>query len=261
MKKNPIKWIIIAVLLISAAALFAMEHHRKPRENKGRNHAAKAAPAHIPVYDSLLLKKFTKAIRSLDFNRPTCTYAGVIGMDDPNDTTNTAHHIDFLFCRDGEEYYYRLGTVEIIHRGELNVYVQHDQHKVVLSAQKIVIQPPVKDMAPMIKSLQSENYELRSTGKGSKQTLSLVNEHHFSCKELSVTIDTASGQLERIYSRLNDFGSPMDKGKDRVIDVRIQQISGRANRKLYPRAEDIVKGGNGKWSLRDKYATYELIML
>lgn len=249
------------VLLISAAALFAMENHSKTVKKPVKTGTRKEDKVAGPVYDSLLLKRFTSAVRSLDFNRPTCTYAGVISMDDPNDTTNSVHNLKFLFCRAEGGYYYRLGTVEIIHQGGLNVYVQHDQHKVVLSAQQIVIQPPVKNLAVIMKNLQSENYELRSSAKGSKQTLTLVNEHHLSCKELSVTLDTVTGKLERIYSRLNDFGSPMDKGKDRVMDVRIQQISGHADRALYPAADDIVKRGNGKWTLTGKYATYELIML
>jgi hypothetical protein len=53
----------------------------------------------------------------------------------------------------------------------------------------------------------------------------------------------------------------MDKGKDRVIDVRIKQITSKADRSLYPVAEGIVKKENGKWVLGGKYSTYELIML
>jgi len=251
----------MTVLLVSAAALFAMEKHGKSVKKQTETSARKEDNAAAPVYDSLLLKRFTSAIRSLDFNRPICTYAGVINLDDPNDTSNSVHNLKFLFCRTGGGYYYRLGTTEIIHQGKLNIYVQHDQHKVVISGQQIVVQPPVKDLAGMMKYLQSENYELRNSSKGNKQTLALVNEQHLSCKELSVTLDINTGKLERIYSRLNDFGSPKDKGKDRVIDVRILQLSDRGDRSLYTSVDAVVRKENSRWALKGKYATYELIML
>lgn len=248
-------------LLISGFALFAMERHQKANKKLTQTTLPGAAKEEGPGFDSVLLKRFTSAIRSLDFNRPICTYAGLINMDDPNDTTNSVHHIKFLFCRSGGGYYYRLGDVEIVHQGNLNVYIQHDQHKVVVSGQQIVIQPPVKNLGIIMKSLSSENYELKVKSEGTKQTLSLINEQHLSCKELSVTLDTLTGKLVRIHSRLNDFGSPMDKGKDKVMDVTIRELSSHANRGQYPLVSDIVKMSSGKWVLTGKYSTYELIML
>lgn len=213
------------------------------------------------TYDSVLLMKFTGTIRSLDFNRHPCTYAGVINLDDPNDTTNTVHHLNFQFCRAGDDYYYRLGNTEMIHQGKLDLFVTNDQRKVVISSKPIEMKPPVQDFNLMVKTLRSESYALTSSLKGSKQTLSLINEHHLSCKELSVTLDTASGKLERIYSRMTDIGSPMDKGKERTLDVQISEISGNADRSLYTNARDVVRMKDGKWVLNGKYSTYELIML
>lgn len=261
MKKTPllIKAAGFITLVISGAALFAMAtlNHKKVVVPPHKTEQIEVAP----VYDSVLLNKFTTTIRSLDFNRKTCTYAGIINLDDPNDTTNTIHNIRFLFSRVADDYYYQLGQVEIIHQGKINVYIQNDQHKVVISDQRIQIPPPVKDLDLIMKSLSSENYTLHNTVKGSKQTLAIINEQHLSCKELAVTMDTVSGKLERIYTRLNDFGSPMDKGKDRVIDVSISQISGEANRRQYPAAGAIVRMKNDKWELTEKYSNYELIRL
>jgi hypothetical protein len=185
----------------------------------------------------------------------------VINLDDPNDTTNTVHHLNFEFCRIGDDYYYRLGNTEMIRQDSLNLFVTDDQRKVVISSRPIDMKPLVQDFSLIVKTLQSDGYVLTSTRKGAGQTLSLINEHHLSCKELSVTLDTASGKLERIYSRLTDIGSPMDKGKERTLDVQISKISGQADWAEHTRARDVVRRNGGKWVLTGKYAKYELIML
>jgi hypothetical protein len=253
----------IAVLIVLATGgviwvAVAIEHRHTSRVILPKKQIIKEPEI---TYDSVLLRKFTSTIRSLDFNRRNCAYAGMINLDDPNDTTNTVHHLNFRFCRVAGDYYYRLGNTEMIHKGKLDLYVENDQRKVVISSRPIEIQAPVQDFNLMVKTLRSESYALTGSVKGGKQKLSLINEHHFSCKELSVTLDTASGQLERIYSRMTDIGSPMDKGKERTLDVQLLEISGHADRHLYPETGDVVRMKDGKWTLTGKYSTYELIML
>jgi hypothetical protein len=262
MKKRQFKLpvILLIALSLSLAALITMAigFHKRPGQVT-RAKAASPENGQPIVYDPVLLKRFITTIHSLDFNKPKCTYKGVIDMTDGNDTSNNARGLKFSFCRSGDDYYYQLGSNEIIHRDSLNLYIQHDQRKIVLSKRAIVIKPPTNDLALVEKDIRSESYLLKSTFNGTNQTLSLLNEHHITCKELSVTLDTASGRLERIYTRLTDFGSPVNKNRDRVMRVDITLIKDEVNMQLYPAVKDILKKNGNKWELAAAYKDYELI--
>ena len=212
-------------------------------------------------FDPLLLKRFVDATRSLDFNRSECTYRGIVDLVDPNDTTNTSRNIRFLFCRQGSGYYYKVGNTEMIHDGENNVFIRHDQHRVVFSHQQVSVKSPIGDLDKMAARLKEDGYTLKKVNHGRLQTISFINEQHVTCKEMSVTLDTVSGKLQRLYARLTDFGSPKDKGLDRVMDVRITELSTHANRKAYPGINSVVVTSGGRKTLTAKYANYELIML
>lgn len=263
MKKtnHTFRLIALAFLLACGAAVLAMEHQRVNIKPQLPSSKTKTQPDVVPSYDPALIKKMIMASRSLDFNRPECTYSGDVDLTDLNDTLNSLHHIHFQFCRSGDQYYYHLANVEIIHEGNLNVFIQNDQRKVVVSNERIAIRPPVNGLDSIMKALSGESYALKNIIKGKNQTLSLVNERHLSCKEFAVTLDTVTGKLEHIHARLSDFGSPKDKGLDRLMDVSISGISYHADREQFPLIRDVIHKGKDRWLLTDKYKSYELIML
>lgn len=258
-----IKIVTTAVLVVSSLTLVAVGfgHYSKLAPKKQIEKKPRPDTLQAPACNPALLARMIKTARSLDFNQPDCTYRGMIDMTDENDTANSSHQLPFLFCRSGGRYYYLLGNNEVIHQDSLNIFIQNEQHKVVLSSQAIRINPPVIDLAAMGKSLQSEGYTLTSRLKGSHQTLSIINEEHLSIKEVTVSLDTVSKKLERIYIRQTDFGSPQDKHLDRVTDVRITEIQDRAVINQYPGPGGVIQRKNGHWELTNKYKDYELILL
>ncbi|HVW13049.1 MAG TPA: hypothetical protein VHB54_04465 [Mucilaginibacter sp.] len=255
------KLIITGIFVLASAALVAGaigKHLGAPVKRHARHIVAASVEEPI-IYDSVLLKKFISAIRSLDFNQPECTYKGIVDLEDGNDTTNNVHNLRFSFCRSGKNYYYQVGNAEIIHHDGINLYIQHDQHKIALSGEAITIKSPVTNIPLIEKTLQGEHYTLQHSQKGNMQTLSLINEHHISCKEISVTLDTVSGKLKQIYTRLTDFGSPADKNKERTMNVTLTEVKDQAEINAYPSWERFVKRSGGKWELTDAYRDYELI--
>jgi hypothetical protein len=262
MKENYRKWMLlpVAILLVSSATLlaYAVGHHR----GKGvpATQATVKQPDEKPlVYDSVMLRRLVSAVHSLDFNRRICTYKGVINMVNNNDTTKNVRGLKFTFCRTGDRYYYQVGSSELIHQDSLNVFILHDQHKIVLSKETINLKPPMNDLGKIEDLLRSESYTLKSSVNGVSQTLSLVNEYHISRKEFSVTLDTVTGRLQRIYTRLTDFGDPMDKHKERTMDVRLLLMQDRADMGLYPSTGHVVQMGAEGWELTSFYKNYELI--
>ncbi|MGN6638807.1 MAG: hypothetical protein ACTHJ8_07840, partial [Mucilaginibacter sp.] len=253
--------IITGALLLGSVVLVtaAINRHVKTGIKKAVRAGTLTTHEQPIVYDSVLLKKFIQTVHSLDFNRAECTYAGVVNLTDDNDTSNNVHNLRFLFCRSGKNYYYRIGNTDIIYKDGLNLYVQHDQKKMMLSGQPISIKSPVSNLSTIEKGLGFEHYTLQSSIEGSRQTLSLINERHISCKEISVTRDTVSGKLTRIYARLTDFGSPDDKHKDRIMDVAITGMSNHADMDLYPSWSKYIQKVGGKWRVTDTYQNFELV--
>jgi hypothetical protein len=263
MRRRIIKpqFVVTGVLVLASVVVVtaAIDHYRAVRVKPGAKHPVALVNDKPIVYDSILLKKFIRTIHSLDFNKPECTYRGIVNLTDRNDTTNNVNNLKFLFSRSGSNYYYRVGDIEILYRDGLNLYVQHDQRKIALSNQAIVVKPPISNISIIEKDLQWEHYALENSHNGRLQTLSLINEHHISCKEIAVTLDTISGKLTRIFTRMTDFGSPADKHKERIMDVRIEEIKDRVNMALYPSWQQFIKKSGGKWHVTDAYKNYELI--
>jgi hypothetical protein len=252
--------LIIAMIGMTMLA-WAVKHHATKKPATAIKKVAREAKQPEIVYDPGLVNKFESLGQQLDFNRAHCTYAGIINMVDNKDTTNTVKGINFLFCRAEKNFYYRVGNAETIYQEGVDIFIQHEQKKVVLSNREIAIKAPVTGSQEIQSKLRNESYELVSKSRGDKKTLSIVNDHHISCKELSVTYDTLSNKLERIYTRLSDFGDPLNKNNDREIEVLISRIDYKGDMDLYPSAADVLKKTGGKWKLTSKYADYELIIL
>jgi len=212
-------------------------------------------------YDHRLIEKMNDLTAQFDYNKPECTYAGMINMTDGRDSTHTVKGIRFLFCRKNKSFYYQVGNTETIHRDGLNIFIEHEQQKVVVSARNFDIKSPVHNTEGMEKMLRYENYALISRTDSATKTISVVNEHHISCKEISASYDTVSGNLKRIYTRLSDVTDPLNKKKERQVEVLFSRISGTGNLRLYPAVADVLEKEKGGWKLTTKYAKYELIRL
>ncbi|MFI5160459.1 MAG: hypothetical protein ACHQHN_04240 [Sphingobacteriales bacterium] len=252
----------VTVLLAGCVVLVTLAVGRLPKRSPAERKPAIAKSVERPaVYDSVLLTRFTQTIRSLDFNRRECTYRGIISMHDPGDSLNNVRGLEFLFARSGDDYYYKVGNAEIIHRTHTNLFIQNDQQRVVLSDQGIELKAPMGDLIALEKALQSEHYQLTNAFKGHEETMSLSNEHHISCKELSVTLDTGSHKLQRIYIRLTTLSDPLNNTKDRTVEVHISELGTKANLQQYPAVDDVIDKAGRPWQLTGKYKDYKLIML
>ena len=223
---------------------------RQPGTGKKKEHS----------YDPVLLRQFEQLAAQLDFNRPHCTYSGVINMEDGGDTTASVHDIEFTFSRSGSDFYYRIGNTETIHQDGINLFIQHEQRKVVLSHNDMVVQSPVTDLAAIEKNLRYEDYDLVGSMDGTGKKISVLNNTHITCKELSMTYDTVSGKLQKIYTRFSNIADPLNKKKDRVIAIAINGED-KSHLSHYPRLHDIITANKGNWRIKNKYANYELILL
>ncbi|MES2111915.1 MAG: hypothetical protein V4577_24375 [Bacteroidota bacterium] len=250
---------IAGVMLLTSTGIIALtlKYHRKPV-------TAAVAKSHKPledVVDTALLRKFSGLLKTMDFNKNSFTYSGKYNITDGKDTTNNIHDLFFLFCRQGKNFYSKIGNNEIINENGINVYIEHDQKKIVISHNAYQIKQGITDLGQLAGNIKGESYQLVNNVSGTCKKISLLNEHHITCKEMSVTYDTLTNTLSNIRLRLTDFSDPLNNKKDRAVGIDFTRLSDRSHMSSYPRIRDIIKYTNGKINAAPAYAAYELITL
>ncbi|WP_439697095.1 hypothetical protein ACFGVS_01035 [Mucilaginibacter sp. AW1-7] len=222
---------------------------------------AQASTLPVLVYDTLTVGKFNSLLRSMDYNKVNCLYAGSIDVTDGKDSANNVRNLKFLFNKRGKTIYYLLGRTETLNQDGLNIFIDHENQKIALSNEHFEAAPPVKSTTLIISQMRSENYSLLAVAQGASKKISIRNERHVTCKELSVTYDTLSNKLQQVYSRFTDITDIPNTTTEKQVRIRVDRQEDRAEAGLYPVAGDVVRKANGKWALQQKYASYELIIL
>lgn len=158
--------------------------------------------------------------------------------------------------------YYKLGSTETINSGGQYISIDHQAKTIVLSEQKQLTESsiglPVKDIRS---ALKAEQYKLSGKQIGHTQTMTLLNEHHISCKEYTLSYDTDTWQIIHIYARLTNFEYPLRKDKEKILDVAISRWDEQANVSQYLVAGDVVLRRGASWGTTEKFKAYELIKM
>jgi len=253
----------IAVLMSAALLTWGMRgrlfHKYVPPEKKP---VKKDTVNRTIMYDSVLVKKFKIVSQHFNPNNTVFTYSGTINMVDGADTTVKVKNVSFLFCRQNNDTYTKTGDAETLNAHGIYLYIEHDHKRVIVSSQKkIDDQQPLPDMSKLVENLRSEKYQMRNKINGKNETISIINEHHITCKEYAITFDTVTNQVNHLRIRLTNFNEPLNRNKEKVIDISMGTFNKSANIEQYINTDKIlIKAGND-WKLRAPYLDYELIKL
>ena len=258
------KVIALALLFMGVTALawavrtIYIVNKDRPRIAVARHRSA------IPeiVYDSVLLNKFERICER--FNEPDMplTYSGNISINDGADTVNSVNNIDFIYSRNQNNCYYKTGKSETLNAFGIYLYVEHDHKRVIVSTQK-ALQPmqPIANLTKLASKLQTEHYQLTAKKVGKNETLTLLNEHHISCKELSITFDSLTNAVENIRIRLTCVYDPLNRKKEKIVNVSIKRFEAMANLSSLINKDEIIEKGNNGWKLCAAYRGYQLIKI
>ncbi|MGZ3890283.1 MAG: hypothetical protein ACXVI9_07245, partial [Mucilaginibacter sp.] len=214
------------------------------------------------VYDSKLLDQFESICKKYDsLSKGNYTMAGILNMTDGADTADRINHIAFAFCKAGQDFYYKMGHTEVVNEQGIYLFVDHDARKIIIGPHRGVQygEPGIKPFASLGAGLRSEEYHLTGTRSGALQTISLINERHITCKQYSLTLDTASNQIKSIYARLTNFNEPLRKDKEKIIEVSLSEYDGKARLDRYLTPDDIIKGVGTSRKTTERFRDYQLI--
>ena len=213
-----------------------------------------------PANDTL--KVFEKLCDRINDYRGDYTLAGVIDIKNPTDPALEVKDVSFLFCKLGSQFYYRLGTTESINEQGMYLYIDHKSKSIMVSSQKKVNYDagPLKAIN-VDGTLRSEHYRLTSRINGADRTISLVNEHHISCKQYSITFDKQTLKIKRLFMRLTDVRDPFNKNNDEVVDVHITQWDRTALIGKYLTKDKVIRMIRGKLIATENFRNYRVIKM
>ncbi|WP_413667266.1 hypothetical protein ACEN9X_22525 [Mucilaginibacter sp. Mucisp86] len=210
--------------------------------------------------DAALVNKFREVCKGFGSIKNDYTLAGVINIKDP---AVKPESVKFTFCKQRDEFYYLLGKTITLNGKGSYVVIDNQAHSILLSAQKKIEYGAdnLKQLTAMADNIRSENYQVTSTIKGQEQTISLVNEHHISCKQYTVTFNRSTLKVSHLYMRLSDFSAPLKKEKDKIVDVAITQWARTADLQKYLTPNQVIVNKNGTWKGLNQYKNYRITIL
>ncbi|AYL93831.1 hypothetical protein [Mucilaginibacter celer] len=217
------------------------------------------------VYDKAILNRLGSVFKKYNTDKLSYTIGGEISMTDKADNSKKMSHVNFLLSKHANEFYYQLGSTQTLNAGGTYLYIDNKGYTILAGPQKPVVgNDSFKSLFSdeMAKNLQSEHYELLSSRKGAEQTITMLNEHHISCKQYAITIDTATLRIKKVFIRYTNFNAPLRTDNEKVVTVMINQWTNAGAPGKYLVADDVVtRDRHHKYKARGKYLKYQTVNL
>jgi hypothetical protein len=247
-----------ASLLALSFIAWGLQH----RSSKAAKPTVKSADTIVKkqVYDPVLLGKYERIYKKYDTLKTAYTMAGSIDINDPADTASNMKKVGFFFCKRGDGFYYKLGTTETINAKGVYLFIDNLAQTIMVSGQKQIAYDQQPDaITGLGKFLSIGEYALSGKLTGSEQTLSLINEHNGSCKQFSLSYDTVTMEVNRIYARLTNIQAPLTEARDEVVDINITQWTDKAELNKYIVIGNILQKDKNGWTGTNKYKDYQVV--
>ncbi|MBD1395427.1 hypothetical protein [Mucilaginibacter glaciei] len=248
--------LILTAMITASAMVWAVVRRQMPAARE----VAKIGPVAVRQYDKTILEELNRFTRRLSL-AGNCTFSGVLSITNNEDSAKRVVPITFLCSKNAERCYIRYGGDETLNDEGLCIFIQHDQKKVVITAQKQVVTAVMPDLGTLTSNLSGDNYALTRSRDGADELITLKNDRHISCKEYRIRADSASQNIKEVYVRLSNVSDPLNKAKDKVIDMVFSNWSEQADPGKYLKVGDVLKRRGTAMSLNDAYRNYELIRL
>jgi hypothetical protein len=212
--------------------------------------------------DHALLQKFALLCGRIRDVKGNYTLAGVISITDPTQPAGNMDHIQFLFCKRGGEYCYKLGSTTTLNENGAYVYIDHQNKRILVSGQKqVTYDNGVKGFGDLGAQLKFEHYKVGSKVSGNDETISLTNEHHISCKQYAITFDKRNMKIKRLYLRLSNLSDPLRTDNEKIVSVSITEWTKTAVLSKYLTKDQVIRIVRGEWATTSEFKQYRLIKM
>lgn len=208
-----------------------------------------------PPVDEVLVKRLAEVLRGFTPANQQFALSGTITITDHADSTQNMDRLPFVIGRDKEAFYVRQGNTETLGNAGVLIKIDRRNKKVFVSHPEYVNQPVLIDVAMIRQAVTTENYQLTSRQEGKYQTLNLINEKQFGCRQYTITYDTLHQKVVRIFTRLANPQDPTSRTGEKWVDIHFTQADSLSNLQRYPSAASVLAGNR----LSKDYQGYQLI--
>lgn len=253
--------IILSIGIVVIGMVFWLQPFTKPKQKASTDKAHTIQlfkPDQSISYDSVWLQRLQLLSNKLS-QAKQITYGGYISMINPTDTAKNFNHLPFIYIRNQDKSYFKVGQAEIFNAYGQNVFVDHELKRISVSAQKEHKGPMLFDIEQLSHQLHQGDYRLKIKPIGKNIAISMLNEGNLDCKECTITYDTTKMQIVGLYARIPEKTDPFVRKKEKTIRIDITNYQEQGFVKPeFINGKVLYKQGT-RWKTNAKYATYELI--
>jgi len=212
-----------------------------------------------PIQASLL-QELSTLLSRFDSTNYSYQIEGSFTAIDRTDSAHAMRNIPYEFYKVGSAFHYRLGRTETISTNDICLYVDHDARKMLVTPPKNTFQPGGLQFQDLYRLVKDEGFTLSKIKESGSALISVKNETHLSCKELSVTYDSLTSNIHKIFMRLPDITDNLDPEKETWITLIIKEWNDNPDPKSFvPKNQFIKKDEKGSWIAVPAYAEYDVI--
>jgi len=212
--------------------------------------------------DTVLVNKLSLLCKKMRHIAPNFTQSGIISITDESAKDHQTDDLGFMFCKQGNEFYYKLGKAIMLNENGLYLYIDLRNKTILISPQKkVVYDIGFKQFADVAATVRSENYKISSTESGNEQTISVVNEHHITCKQYALSFDKRNMKINKLYMRLTNINDPLRTDNEKIISATISRWDDTADLGAFLTAGKVVNNIKGRWVLTGEFKNYQLISM
>ena len=207
-----------------------------------------------------LLSELSMLLSRFDSSNHSYLLEGSFTAIDRRDSANAMNHLPYMFWLEGGAFYCRLGKTETINNKQAFLYIDHEVKKMLIQAPKIIVQPPGLPFKELYKMIRQEGFNLTKTTELGLAVISVKNENHLSCKELSISYDTLIRSIRRIFMRVPDIMDHLNPDKETWITLVIKNWDDKPDPKSFIKSSQFIgKDEQGQWIPVPAYSEYDVI--
>ena len=214
-------------------------------------------------YDPLqasLLTELNLLLSRFDSSNYSYSIEGSFTAIDRTDSAHAMRNIPYEFIKLGTTFHYRLGMTETLSTPEVCLYVDHDARKILMLPPKNTLQPGGLPFKELYRLVSEEGFTLSKNIETGSSLISVKNETHLSCKELSISYDSLSNSIHKIFMRLPDVMDNLDADKETWITLVIKKWNDDPDPKsLVKKNQFVKKDEKGNWVAVPPYTEYDVL--
>jgi len=209
------------------------------------------------------IRRFEAVVKWLDETNPELFIKAQMTVSEPADTGVVSETFKYILSKSKNSSYCRVGDKEMFSIKDYNLNVDHSNKIVFLS-------PAVKDtslsqaiptgLGTLSKVCRENDYRVSEHKDGSLTIISFINEHHISCKEISVSFKSQELKPVSVLMRFTNPRYLNIKTKDKVMKVEMEALSLSSDIEQFIEGSELVENKGGV-QLGGRLKGYKLIKI